>query len=168
MTESIGTLLILGAGGDLTKRLLLPGVGQLLASGRGHELTLIGVGQGPMSDQDWRARVADSFAAGGSTGADVEKVASETTYLQADVTDAGDLERVLAACTGVPAIYFALPPDVTIAACAAMEEVGLPEGTVLALEKPFGSDLRSAEALNAQLQRLVAENQVHRVDHFLG
>lgn len=168
MTESIGTLLILGAGGDLTKRLLLPGVGQLLASGRGHSLKLVGVGQDPMSDEDWRDRVADSFAAGGSSGDAVEGVLKDTSYLQADVTDTDDLKRILAACTGTPAIYFALPPSVTIAACAAMEKVGLPEGTVLALEKPFGSDLRTAEALNVQLQKLVPENQVHRVDHFLG
>src|SRR5690554_3252939 len=142
MTESIGTLLILGAGGDLTKRLLLPGVGQLLASGRGHELELIGVGQNSMSDKEWREIVAASFAAGGSSGASVEHVAKSTTYLQADVTNTDDLKRILAACTGTPAIYFALPPAVTIAACAAMEVVGLPVGTVLALEKPFGSDLR--------------------------
>src|SRR5690554_6132803 len=159
MTEPIGTLLILGAGGDLTKRLLLPGVGQLLASGRGHSLTLVGVGQEPMSEEDWRKRVADSFAAGGSSGPAVDRVLKETRYLQADVTDIGDLKQVLDACAGTPAIYFALPPSVTIAACAAMEKVDLPEGTVLALEKPFGSDLRTAETLNVQLQRLVPENQ---------
>lgn len=168
MTGSIGTLLILGASGDLTQRLLLPGVGQLLASGRGHELTLIGVGQDPMSEQSWRDRVAESFAAGGSRGEAVEGVLRNTTYLQADVTNTDDLKRILAASTGTPAIYFALPPSVTIASCAAMEKVGLPEGTVLALEKPFGSDLRTAQALNLQLQKLVPENQVHRVDHFLA
>src|SRR5690606_38853741 len=123
MTESIGTLLILGAGGDLTKRLLLPGVGQLLASGRGHALKLVGVGQDPLSDQDWRHRVANAFAAGGSSGESVEGVLKDTSYLQADVTDTDDLKRILKACTGTPAIYFALPPSVTIAACAAMEKV---------------------------------------------
>lgn len=168
MTESIGTLLILGAGGDLTKRLLLPGVGQLLASGRGHQWKLVGVGQEPIAEEEWRQRVGDSFAAGGSSGSAVDGVTENTVYLQADVTDVGDLTRVLAVCAGTPAIYFALPPSVTMAACAALQKVELPEGTVLALEKPFGSDLRTAEALNVQLQKLVPENQVHRVDHFLG
>jgi glucose-6-phosphate 1-dehydrogenase len=50
MTQTIGTLVILGAGGDLTKRLLLPGVGQLLASGRGRPFHLIGVGQEAMTN----------------------------------------------------------------------------------------------------------------------
>lgn len=168
MTEPIGTLVILGAGGDLSKRLLLPGVGQVLASGRGHAFQLIGVGQDPMTDEQWRSRVADSFTAGGAEGARVDEVLRQSVYLQADVTDAGELERILGACTGIPALYFALPPTVTIAACAALEKVALPDGTVLALEKPFGSDLHSAQALNRQLLRLVPENQVHRVDHFLG
>ncbi|HEU4808796.1 MAG TPA: glucose-6-phosphate dehydrogenase [Homoserinimonas sp.] len=168
MTEPIGTLVILGAGGDLSKRLLLPGVGQVLAGGRGRAFQLIGVGQDPMTDEQWRERVADSFSAGGASGDRVAEVMRESAYFQADVTDVGDLKRILGACTGVPAIYFALPPAVTIAACAALEEVDLPEGTVLALEKPFGADLQSAQSLNRQLLRLVPENQVHRVDHFLG
>src|SRR5690554_4044424 len=105
MTESIGTLVILGAGGDLSKRLLLPGVGQLLASGRGHAFRLIGVGQGPMTDEQWRARLAESFAAGGAEGDRVEEVAQASLYLQADVTDVSDLERILDSCDGVPALY---------------------------------------------------------------
>lgn len=168
MSNRIETLLILGAGGDLTKRLLLPGLGQLVASGRGGDLRLVGVGQGAMSAAAWRKRVAKSFADGGSSGAAVRSVAEGAQYLQADVTKPEDLERILAACTGTPAIYFALPPQVTIRACAALEKVSLPEGTVLGLEKPFGTDLRSAVALNRQLVKLVPEKQIHRVDHFLG
>ena len=47
-------------------------------------------------------------------------------------------------------------------------EVDLPKGTVFGLEKPFGTDLHSAEALNRQLLTLVPEQDIHRVDHFLG
>lgn len=173
MADHIGTLVILGAGGDLTKRLLLPGLGQLLDSSRGTALEssglqLIGVGVEPISDPDWRARVGASFVAGGAVSARARSVAKRALYLQADVTDADDLSRVFAAVTGVPALYFALPPHVTIASIATMERVGLPKGTVLALEKPFGTDLRSAQALNRQLVKLVPEKRVHRVDHFLG
>lgn len=168
MTEQIETLVIFGAGGDLTKRLLLPGLGQLLDARSEYSIKLIGVGQNPMTDAQWRSRVSKSFAAGGATSERAKQLASETVYLHADVTDPKGLREVLKACHGVPAFYFALPPSVTISSCAAMENVDLPEGTVLALEKPFGTDLASAQELNRQLQRLVPEEQVHRVDHFLA
>ena len=44
----------------------------------------------------------------------------------------------------------------------------LPDGTVFGLEKPFGTDLASAAALNRQLVKIIPENRIHRVDHFLG
>jgi glucose-6-phosphate 1-dehydrogenase len=168
MSERIGTLVIFGAGGDLTKRLLLPGLGQLLDTTRKVDFALIGVGQDPMTDAAWRRRITESFASAGATGAHAKAVAAASHYLQADVTDPDDLTRILDACTGTPALYFALPPQVTIAACAALRQVRLPKGTVFGLEKPFGTDLRSAEALNRQLLHLVPERDIHRVDHFLG
>ncbi|MCU1525591.1 MAG: glucose-6-phosphate dehydrogenase [Microbacteriaceae bacterium] len=168
MAGHIGTLVIFGAGGDLTQRLLLPGLGQLLDSSRGYDLKLVGVGFDPMTDRGWRQRVEGSFAAGGAKGALSASVAADAEYLQADVTKPDELRRILEVVSGTPAFYFALPPRVTIAACAALGEVELPKGTVLGLEKPFGTDLRSAQALNRQLIKLVPEKQIHRVDHFLG
>lgn len=168
MVEHIGSLVIFGAGGDLTKRLLLPGLGQLLDSERGYEVQLIGVGFDPMTDSEWRERVSASFTAGGASSARSKAVARAAHYVQADVTKPEDLQRILDVVSGVPAFYFALPPQVTIAACASFEKVTLPKGTVLGLEKPFGTDLRSAQALNRQLSRLVPEKQIHRIDHFLG
>jgi len=168
MVDRIGTLVILGAGGDLTRRLLLPGLGQLLSSSRGYDLRLIGVGFEPMTDGEWHTRVDESFASGGGVSTRSTAVARNSVYLQADVTDPADLTRILAAATGTPALYFALPPHVTIASIAALEKVSLPTGTVLGLEKPFGTDLRSAQALNRQLVKLLPEKHIHRVDHFLG
>ena len=168
MTDIARTLVVLGAGGDLTKRLLLPGVGQLLQSSRGTDIQLIGAGFDEMSEEDWKARVTESFAAGGASGARVDAVIAGTRYLRTDVTVVDDLTRMLDACAGIPALYFALPPAVTVAACEALKQVDLPVGTVLALEKPFGTDLASAERLNKMLVGLVPENRIHRVDHFLG
>ena len=79
-----------------------------------------------------------------------------------------DLQRLLDACDGAPAIYFALPPAVTAKACAALGQLSLPAGTALVLEKPFGVDQSSAADLNTIIGRLVPEDQIHRVDHFLG
>jgi len=162
----IETLVILGAGGDLTSRLLLPGLASLLASSRGSDLRLIGVDREPVTDAAWKRRVAKAFSGADARLAD--RVLESSSYLQADVTDPEALRRVLDATTGRAALYFALPPAVTVLACRTLGTLELPDGLVLAVEKPFGTDLKSARDLNRLLQRLVPEEQVFRVDHFLG
>ena len=165
----IGTLLILGASGDLVGRLLLPAVGQLMSSTEGPQnLTVVGAGTEKWDDQTWRDRVRTSFATVEASGSRVDDILSRSTYVSADVTRPQDLQQLLAACDGPPAIYFALPPAVTMKACTALAEVSLPAGTALVLEKPFGIDQQSAVALNAVIARLVPEDHIHRVDHFLG
>ena len=165
-TDRIDTLIILGAGGDLTSRLLLPGLASLLASDRGSEVQLVGVDRGELTDAAWHSRVSDAFA---SQQSDLgRRVAEKSVYLRGDATDADDLARVLATATGRTALYFALPPAVTILVVKALATIDLPKGIVFALEKPFGTDLATARALNRKLEKLVPEEQVFRVDHFLG
>lgn len=168
MTPRPTTLFLLGGGGDLSRRLLLPALGQLLTRQPDRTVTVVGVGAGEMTDVEWRAVVATSFATQKASGAAVDAVLAETVYHRADVTDASVLEALLANSAGTPALYFALPPAVTVKACLGLEKFSLPEGTVLALEKPFGTNSESAAELNRLLARLVPENQIHRVDHFLG
>ena len=169
MTDAIGTLLIFGASGDLTGRLLLPALGQLLSSPEGpRSLTVIGSGTEAWDDATWRDRVRGAFAAVGATGPRVDAVLAETRYVPADVTNADDLRRLLSICEGPPAIYFALPPAVTARSCVTMRGLDLPAGTALVLEKPFGTDRASAQALNELLTALVPESRIHRVDHFLA
>jgi glucose-6-phosphate 1-dehydrogenase len=162
------TLVILGASGDLSARLLLPGLGKLLATGAGEGLTLLGSGTEDWDDERWRERVADSFADADASGGHVQKVAEGARYLQSDLTEEGDLRRLFGACEGAAILYFALPPAVTEKACEVLTRLGVPSGTRLVMEKPFGNDAESAEALNRLLAKLVPEDQVHRVDHFLG
>jgi glucose-6-phosphate 1-dehydrogenase len=164
----VQTLLILGASGDLTARLLLPGLGGLLASDDEMELLLLGSAAEDWDDERWRAQIAESFKAAKAEGPAVEAVATKARYIAADATDAGDLGKLLDACEGSPAIYFALPPAVTARACQALTGLELPEHTRLVMEKPFGTDAASAAALNELLAQLVPEDQVFRVDHFLG
>jgi glucose-6-phosphate 1-dehydrogenase len=168
MTQSVTTLLILGASGDLTSRLLLPALGQLLTNEPDRRLRLVGAGSEDWTDVHWRHVVRTSFSTMKAKGAAVDDLLKNTHYLSADVTKPEELGRLVDACEGTPAIYFALPPAIAAAACHALEKVQLPPRTALALEKPFGTDRRSAIALNAQLAKLVPEEQVHRVDHFLG
>jgi glucose-6-phosphate 1-dehydrogenase len=166
MADRIETLVILGARGDLTSRLLLPGLATLLASSRGEAVELIGVDRDPMTDAAWRATVAEAFSAEPSALA--KKVAAKARYLQGDATNADDLRRVLAEAKGRVALYFALPPAITVSGCKALSTIELPEGICFALEKPFGTDLASARSLNRLLETMLPENQVFRVDHFLG
>jgi glucose-6-phosphate 1-dehydrogenase len=162
------TLLILGATGDLAGRLLLPGLGGLLAGGGVKDLLLVGSGRHGWEDNRWRRRVADSFASVGARGPQVDAVLNSARYLEADVTVEGDLRRLLDARQGRLAIFFALSPSVTAEACRVLCGIGLPEGTRLVMEKPFGTGAASAAALNDLLARLVPEDQVYRVDHYLG
>ncbi|HEV2928221.1 MAG TPA: glucose-6-phosphate dehydrogenase, partial [Propionibacteriaceae bacterium] len=162
------TLLILGASGDLTARLLLPGLGGLLAGGGVKDLLLVGSGRHGWDDDRWRRRVADSFASVAARGRQVDAVLDGARYLEADVTVEGDLRRLLDARQGRLVIFFALSPSVTVEACRVLCGIGLPDGTRLVMEKPFGTDAASAAALNDLLARLVPEDQVYRVDHYLG
>ncbi|OZB80911.1 glucose-6-phosphate dehydrogenase [Microbacterium sp. 13-71-7] len=160
------TLLILGASGDLTSRLLLPAIAQLLQRQPERALVLRGAGSDDWSDERWQEAVRTAFAT--VDAADQLPRIAGTTYAKADVTDRDALAALIEGVEGSLVIYFALPPAVAEAACEKLVDIPLPKGTVLALEKPFGSDEKSAAALNALVTRIVPETQVFRVDHFLG
>jgi len=177
------SLLILGASGDLSKRLLLPGLATLLEVKTDWDVQLVGAGVEDISDADWKAQVRESFEnaqaskneedEGAKDGGErlskrLVDVIEASSYRKADVTDADDLRALLGDCEHDPAIYFALPPAVTEKSCAVLKGIDLPAGTRLALEKPFGTDAASAESLNDLLHSFLPEERIHRVDHFLG
>ncbi len=161
------TLAIIGASGDLTERLLLPAVADLLTSQPERRIHLVGVGRTELSDAQWRRRVRSAFR--DADAEDAFAAVASTPFVTADATTAAGLRTVIGAVPdGRLVLYFAVPPAAAAAACAALRPSDLPEGTILALEKPFGEDEASARALNAVLRRLLPEEQVFRVDHFLG
>lgn len=167
------TLLILGASGDLTGRLLLPGFAGLLATGKVPHLQLAAAGAPGFGEDQWRERVQDVFGKAAEKATDegrrvLEAVESSTSYHELDVTAPGELHRLIESLEGPVAVYFALPPAVSQKACQELTETGVPEGTRLVLEKPFGSSAKSARELNEVLASLVPERDVYRVDHFLG
>ncbi|UFU01803.1 glucose-6-phosphate dehydrogenase [Ruania suaedae] len=184
------TLVILGASGDLTKRLLLPGIGSLLEREPERELRIVGSDRAEMSDDQFGDLLVSSLTAGGAPEAVARRIADDAAYVCADATSAEEVRQVLegaARCSlgfrtggarrtqpqpgdgvGHLVLYFALPPAVTEKVCRTLQEVDVPEGLQLAMEKPFGRDEESARALNELVATLVPEQQVHRVDHFLG
>ena len=170
---TVKTLLILGASGDLTGRLLLPGLARLVAAGRAAGLSLVGAGSDPWTPEQWRERVQSSFAAAAGAADEpgkeaLELLQKETVYHQVDVTAKGALAGLLGGLEGPVAVYFALPPRISQLACETLQPGEVPAGTRLVMEKPFGSSEESARSLNQTLARLVPEDHIHRVDHFLG
>lgn len=162
------TFLVLGAGGDLTSRLLLPGLASLLAVETDRDVRVIGADMAELTDDTFREKIRTSFATVGCAADITEKIVGNARYFKADLTDKAALEQIVAASTDDLVIYFALPPAVTMKVCAVLESVDLPRDTRLGLEKPFGTSEASARELNDQLQRVVPEHQIYRVDHFLG
>ncbi|WP_284984580.1 glucose-6-phosphate dehydrogenase [Arthrobacter sp. efr-133-TYG-118] len=170
---TVNTLLILGASGDLTGRLLLPGLARLVANGLADGLKLVGAGSDPWTPQQWTKRVGGAFeeAASGAGAAGKKAIAAlekSTEYQQLDVTADGQLATLLAGLEAPIAVYFALPPHISQKACEVLTAGQLPPGTSLVMEKPFGSSSESARELNKTLAALVPEDHIHRVDHFLG
>src|SRR4051794_6615460 len=129
MSRTQRTLIILGASGDLTARLLLPGLGQFLTERTSIDFELIGIGGEPMTDAAWHKKVTTAFTSGGGDKATLNSVVTKSTYLNADATDPVVLQKVLNEAAYPPAIYFALPPAVTERVCAALHKVTLPAGT---------------------------------------
>ena len=104
-----------------------------------------------------------------ATGDAADAILQRTKFLQADSTSADDWKRLLKEVDGDElVVYFALPPSVVFKVAGVLKDLDLPKRTVLAVEKPFGTDADSAAELNEMLRSVVAEDQIHRVDHFLG
>jgi len=79
-----------------------------------------------------------------------------------------ELREALGSLDSPLAAYLALPPRIFPAAVRGLSDVGLPEGSRIVVEKPFGEDLASARALNQLIHENFSEEAVYRVDHFLA
>lgn len=166
----ISRLAIFGATGDLTARYLLPGLAALRAAGHlGDGFSLAGAGREGWNNAEferWTAAQLDRHA-GHLPAPARQAIVSASRYHQADVTDPASVAAVIAG-DGPAAAYLALPPAVFPAAVSALHDAGLPPGSRIVLEKPFGEDLHSAMELNRLLAGTVPEQAVFRVDHFLA
>ncbi|MFN3707990.1 glucose-6-phosphate dehydrogenase [Microcella sp.] len=175
---STQTLIILGAAGDLTTRLLVPGLAGVLAREPDRRLELIGVGHSDSDDAAWRESVRGALEEGLDALGDlpdsedareaIERTVAAARWRTADATDREALRDLMAAAEHPPILYFALPPHVTVQAIEALQPGDIREGVRVAVEKPFGHDTDSARHLNGLLAERVREDQIFRVDHFLG
>jgi len=175
------TLVIFGATGDLTRRLLVPAIINLTRSRLvGEDLHILGVGIEPGDDEFLRKRL-DEFLShlGGEeqTAKDEawESLRQRISYTSGDFTK-DDIFIEIGKRLGQhanAAFYLAVPPmffGTIVEKLAAHGLTDEKDGVFrrIAIEKPFGTDLASAQALNAQILAQVEESQVYRLDHFLG
>jgi glucose-6-phosphate 1-dehydrogenase len=168
VTEAVN-LVILGASGDLTHRLLLPGLGTLLKAEHNLSVRLIGAGAEELDDTTWCEMVKASLTEGGCSTTEMQAILEDTRYSKIDATASKDLAGLMEGLAGRIVLYFALPPAVSMAACKALADVTLPDELYLAIEKPFGTDAKSAHAFNELLAHLpLPESHIFRVDHYLG
>jgi len=166
----IERLVLLGATGDLTARYLLPGLGALRSGGHiGDGFRLMAVGRQDWRDDEfrnWASAQLDQHAPQ-LPAATRQTIVSASEYHRADVTDPAALTAVLSGGEPVAA-YLALPPSVFAATVLALNGAGLAPGSSIVLEKPFGMNLAEATELNTLLSRVMPEEAVFRVDHFLA
>ncbi len=172
--------IVFGAGGDLSERKLMPALYTLMQQ---HEdlqcCHILGVARSDRTDEEYREEVRRDFREQGFTNDDLEQWCDRHVFYQplgkppdydavADRIKSLDAELDL---KGNRVFYLALPPAGFAPTIRAISEHGLQETqgwTRLVVEKPFGSDLESARKLNALIHEYFNEDQVYRIDHYLG
>lgn len=172
MTDT--TLVILGATGDLTKRLLMPALFRLHQLGLAPQLRIVGYAMekwSPERFQEHLHKALKSFAAH-YTEKDWQSFRSRLDYVSGKL-EAEQLAPLKSRLAPRTLFYLALPPPLFGPASQALGEAGFTTSPKhgwrrLVVEKPFGTDLASAEKLRAQMHTHWTEQQILRIDHFLG
>jgi glucose-6-phosphate 1-dehydrogenase len=169
-------IVLFGAAGDLAKRKLLPGLLHLSDAGLMPDYRIVGASLEPLDTDSFRtmARVAwDEFGRHDVDDAEWAAFARRLTYVDLHHGTEALEAAVTAACEdlgGSPRFlhYLSVPPAAAPTVIAQLRDAGLVDRARVIMEKPFGTDLASAQKLNAMVQGVFREEQVFRIDHFLG
>ena len=169
-------VVLFGATGDLARRKLLPGLFHLSSVGFIPGCRIVGVSLDEMDVEGFRAiaRAAlDEFSSRKMSDADWEAFAAILDYVPlaaGPVALKAAVEKAELAFNGENRRlhYLSVPPSAALPAVRMLGEAGLVERSRIIMEKPFGTDLASAVTLNAKLHEVFAEEQIFRIDHFLG
>ena len=175
-THSASDLVIFGAAGDLSRRKLFPALYQLELAGLLHSDTrIIGVARNNFNQQDFIQLITDNLVKFVSEKLDkkvLEKLQQRIIFQKLDFsTTAGfsDLAQTLATGNKVRIYYFSTPPAMYGAICDGLAETNLiSEDDRVVMEKPIGHCLASSKVINDQVSRFFHENQIYRIDHYLG
>ena len=169
-------VVLFGATGDLTRRKLLPGLYHLASVGFIPGCRIIGVSLDEFSVDDFRASARsalDTFSSRKVTDRDWAIFAASLDYVALSAGPAALRKAVDAAEASLGGEtrrlhYLSVPPSAALSAVRMLGEAGLVERSRIVMEKPFGTDKASAVSLNSALHEVFAEEQIFRIDHFLG
>ncbi|MBN2624053.1 MAG: glucose-6-phosphate dehydrogenase [Acidimicrobiales bacterium] len=166
----IERMVLLGASGDLTSRLLMPAVSQLVeAEMLPPGLAIVGAADTDWSRDDFRQHIADGLEKHSTvTPAARDAVVAMLDYQAADVTRPEDVARLMGRERPDTLVYLALPQTLFEPVLTALAAAELRAGDAVAIEKPFGTDLASARHLNEILRLQLPEPTIFRIDHFLS
>jgi glucose-6-phosphate 1-dehydrogenase len=178
-------LVIFGASGDLTRRKLLPAIYNLAESGHlPEEFAILGVARPAIDVHSFRVQMRERVRASEGEPLDPEKwkkIEERLYYISGEFDDPTLYERLKQALSEIHRthhappnylFYFAVPPDLFATIARHLSAAALTaenEGwRRVIVEKPFGYDLQTARALNAELSAGLRESQIYRIDHYLG
>ena len=179
-------LVIFGAAGDLTKRKLIPSLYNLKQSNLlPDDFAVIGVARAVMNQEEFRRRLSDDmthFATDQVEAKEWEWLQERLYYLSGDFNDDQTFTQLKELLVKIDAerntqsnycFYLATAPDYFAPVVQKLGSVGLTEQAEghwrrVVIEKPFGRDLSSAQKLNSDLSEVLNENQIFRIDHYLG
>jgi len=169
-------IVLFGATGDLAKRKLLPGLFHLSRAGMLPECHIVATSLESLDDGQYHevARTAvDEFARGRVTEEHWEQFRRRLTYVPGEHGVSGLAEtvgRLEATFDTEPRRlhYLSIPPSAAETVVRTLGEAGLTERSRVIMEKPFGTDLHSARLLNGLVREHFDDEQVFRIDHFLG
>jgi glucose-6-phosphate 1-dehydrogenase len=163
-------LVFFGATGDLAYKKIFPSLQAMVR--RGHlNLPVVGVAKSGWNLEQLKARARDSLEKhGGIDEAAFAKLVTNLRYVDGDYNDPTtyqQLRRHLGSATR-PLHYLAIPPSLFATVAGGLASAGCAKESRVVVEKPFGRDLASAQALNRTLHEYFPESNVFRIDHYLG
>lgn len=177
------TIVIFGAAGDLTNRKLIPALYELYRKKRlPNDTQIVGFSRTKFTDESWREKLAGTTAQFVGKNFDASlwlKFAPAIHFHAGDIGTAADFSS-LAAYLGnleggqstTRVYYLSTAPQLYAAALGQLGAAGLANEASgarrVVIEKPFGTDLASAQQLNRQVHQVFSEHQVYRIDHYLG
>ncbi len=164
-------LVVFGVSGDLAHKMILPALYALCRRDR-LSVPVIGVALDDWSDAQLIARARDAVSGHVATvdAAAMTRLEGQLHYVSGDYAQAATFAKLAAALTGCkhPLFYLAIPPSMFETVAQGLEAAGIAKGARLMVEKPFGRDLKSAVALGTVLRGVFPEQEIYRIDHYLG